>query len=73
MSRTDGWALPRLVYSLESLEKWPLNQEPVAEQLLGTGVAVSIAGCLAKWYLSELARVVPLVDGVGGVNPFVAL
>ena len=29
MSRTDGWALPRLVYSLE---KWLLNQEPVAEQ-----------------------------------------
>ena len=58
---------------VDGLQQRPLDEERVAVELASRACAVEAAGGLEDAQLEELPRVVPLVDRVRDVQPFVAL
>ena len=58
---------------IDRLQQRPLDQERLAVELAPRAVAIERAGRVEDAQLEQLARVVPLVDGVADVEPFVAL
>ena len=69
MSRTGG----RFASVRQRLQQRPPDQELFPEQLAGGLVTVDDAGRFHQPDFEELARVVPLVDGLADVEPLVAL
>ena len=58
---------------IDRLQQRPLDQEGIAIELAMRLFAVQLAGRVEDAQLEQLARVVPLVDGVADVEAFVAL
>ena len=66
----DGRARPGRI---DRLQQRALDQEGIAIELAMRLVAAQLAGRVEDAQLEQLARVVPLVDGVADVEAFVAL